>query len=584
VTTLAPPREPLAPALQRTRRRQAVLFILLLVALLGMTGRLLYWQIGLHGPLSARADAEHLRVFSIAAGRGMILDSQGRVLALDVTKDSVIADPSYLRQLGTLDATIKSLASLLGLPASLVSRQLNVSGQYVQFHTADGSLLLLDLAQSQPLANAIDAGNLPGVQLYPVVQREYPDGALASQVLGFVRASDGIGQYGLEAAYNQALAGTPGQLSTAVDTNGNPLASGPQTWTPAVQGADITLTLDANIQDMAETGLANAIATTGADGGTVIVTDPHTGAILALANWPTFDPNNYGASPLSAFDDPAVSSQYDPGSVMKAFTMAGGIQAGVITPDTTFNDTGSVDVAGTTLQNWDGIAYGTETMTEVLQHSANVGAIWVAQRLGQSRFDSTLAAFGFGSRTGIDLPAETPGGVPHPSGASAAALTMAEQSFGESIAVTPLQVVAAYGALANGGVLMRPYIVACVAPDGGSKQCVKPQVVRQAVSAQTAQTVTQMLAQSDQYSDAEMYQITNYTVAAKTGTSTPDPANPSITYASVAGYAPASNPRFVILVKLDHPRSTIFGGFAAGPLWQSLAQQLFVYEGIAPDR
>jgi cell division protein FtsI/penicillin-binding protein 2 len=163
-------------------------------------------------------------------------------------------------------------------------------------------------------------------------------------------------------------------------------------------------------------------------------------------------------------------------------------------------------------------------------------------------------------------------------------LTLAEQSFGESIAVTPLQVAAAYGALANGGVLLRPYIVACVTPDGGSPDCVKPQVVRQAVSAQTAATVTQMLIASSQDIDAQMDEITRYTVAAKTGTSTPDPTHPSLTYASVAGYAPASNPRFVILVKLDHPKSSIFGGEAAGPLWQSLADQLFIYEGIAPDR
>jgi cell division protein FtsI/penicillin-binding protein 2 len=572
------------PAIERTRRRQAVIFILLLLALLGMVGRLLYWQLGLHGQLSARADAEHLRVFSIAAGRGMILDAQGRVLALNETKDSVIADPAFLRQLDALDTTVSQLAIVLGLPATLVRSQLNVPGQYVQLRGADGSLLLLDLTQSKPLADQIDAGNLPGVRLYPVVQREYPDGSLASQVLGFVRASDGTGQYGIEGAYDQLLAGTPGQLSTAVDTDGNPLASSPQVWTAPVEGANVTLTLDATIQDMAERGLADTIATTGAAGGTVIVLDPRTGAVLALANSPIFDPNNYGASPLSAFVDPAVSSQYDPGSVIKAFTMAAGIQAGVITPDTSFYDGGSVDVAGTTLQNDGGAVYGDETMTEVLQHSANVGAIWVAQRVGQQRFNSTVAAFGFGAATGVDLPAETPGTVPHPSSASLAELTLAEQSFGESIAVTPLQVAAAYGALANGGVLMRPYLVACVTPDGASPKCASPHPVRQVVSAATAATVTQMLEESSQYSDADMYRIANYTVAAKTGTSTPDPAHPDITFASVVGYAPASNPRFVILVKLDHPQSPNSGGAAAGPLWQLLAQQLFIYERIAPDR
>jgi cell division protein FtsI/penicillin-binding protein 2 len=570
--------------LQRSRRRQAVLFVLLALALVGVVGRLLYWQIGFHATLSARADAEHLRVISISAGRGMILDAEGRVLALSVTREAVIADPTFLRQHGSLAATAGQLARLLGLPADLVRGQLEVSGAYVRLHGADGVPLALDTVRSQPIARAIAASDLAGVRLYPVVQRVYPDGDLASQVLGFVRASNGVGQYGVEAAYDRILAGTPGHLSTAVDANGDPLASGPQQWTPPVPGASLTLTIDADVQDMAERGLAQAIATTGADSGTVVVLDPHTGAVLALANWPSFDPNDYAASPLSAFDDPALSSQFDPGSVMKAMTMAAGIESGVITPESTFVDTGAMTVGGTTLHNWGDIAWGEESMIDVLRHSANIGAVWVAEQLGPARFASYLARFGFGTRTRVDLPAEAPGAVPTPSGADAAELTMAEQSFGESIGVTPLQLAAAYGALANGGVLMRPHVVACVTPEGGAPHCVRPQAVRQVVSPATAATVTQMLLASDQYSEAEMHLIADYAVAVKTGTSTPDPKQPAVTYASVVGYAPVADPRFVILVELHHPRSNIFGGAAAGPLWRSLAQQLFVFERIPPDR
>lgn len=572
--------------LARTRRRQAVLFGLACLALVSIVGRLAYWQIGMHAALAARADAEHLRTVAVPAGRGSILDANGRILALNVTEDTVIADPQLIRQADALAPTAARLANLLDLPPDLVHGQLDQPGAYVRLRDAGGQVLLLGPERSRGVRNAIDDGRLVGVRLYPVVRRVYPDGALASQVLGFVRTSDGTGQYGVEQEYERALAGQPGQLSTVVDAYGDPLASGPQRWTPPDPGAEVTLTLDATVQDMAERGLAAAVAQTNADGGTVVVLDPRTGALLAMASLPAFDPNDYAAAPLSDFANPAVSSVFDPGSIMKGMTMAAGIETGAITPDSMLDDQGSVVVDGVTLHNWGDIAYGPETMTQVLHHSANVGAVWVAGRVGDAQFEAYLARFGFGARTGVDLPGEVPGLVAQASGPGEAQLIAAEQSFGESIGVTPLQMASAYGALANGGVLMRPYLVQCVTRDGGrgAATCYAPHAVRQVVSPATAQAVTRMLVDSALTSEAQMNLITGYSVAAKTGTSTPDPRHPAITYASVAGYAPASDPRFVILVKLDHPRTTIYGGSAAGPLWRSLAQKLFVYYRIAPDQ
>jgi cell division protein FtsI/penicillin-binding protein 2 len=576
----------LTTRLERTRTRQAVLFVLACLALAGIVGRLAYWQIDQYGPLAARANAEHLRTRAISAGRGSILDANGTILALNVTEDSVIADPAVLREQNALDQTAARLANLLDLPPDLVRAELNVPGEYAQLRDAGGGTVLLSPEQSRMVADAIADGRLVGVARIPLVRRIYPSGSLASQVLGFVRVSDGTGQYGVEQAYERILAGQPGWLTTAVDASGDPLASGPQRWSPPVPGANVTLTLDATVQDMAERGLANAVAQMGADGGTVIVLDPHTGAVLALANLPAFDSNNYAAASLSQLADPAVSGVFDPGSVMKAMTMAAGIDSGVIAPNTSFDDQGSVVVDGVTLHNWADVAYGPETMTQVLKHSANVGAVWVAERLGVARFDEYLARFGYGARTGVDLPAEATGLLPQSSGPGEAELNMAEEAFGESIGVTPLQVAAAYGALANGGVLMRPYLVQCVTADGGqgAKSCSAPRAVRQVVSAATARTVTQMLVDSALTSEAQMDLVGGYTVAAKTGTATPDLSHPEVTYASVVGYAPATNPRLVILVKLDHPRTTIFGGSAAGPLWRALAEQLFVYERIPPDK
>ncbi len=571
--------------LSRARRRQWPLALLALLALVGLLGRLAYWQIGQHYLLSAWAAGEQLRTVVLAAGRGEILDVNGVVLAVSVTEDSVVADPTVLRQDGALQDAAATLASLLAQPVGQISASLDVPGHYAVLRDADGQPLLLDDDQSARVGQAVAAGQLPGVVLTPVVRRIYPSGTLAAQVLGFVRASDGAGQYGIEQQYDALLAGQPGLLYTAVDANGQPLARAPIRQTAPVPGANVQLTLDANIQYWAEQGLAQAIAQTGADGGTVIVMDPTTGAIRALANAPSFDPNNYGQASLADLADPAVSALYDPGSTMKAITMAVGIQSGVISPDSALYDPGWTVIDGVTLYNFDQSGHGWETMTQVLQYSANVGAIWVEQRIGGARFVSELHAFGFLSPTGVDLLDEAAGLETPLNSPGEADLGAAENAFGESIGVTPLQMVAAYGALANGGVLMRPYIVASVTADDGQEatSAYGPHIVRQVVSAATAAQVTEMLVNSALVSEAEMWRISGYTVAAKTGTSTPYVDDPSWTYASVIGYAPASHPRFVLLVKLDHPRTPIYGGSAAGPLWRALAQQIFAYYNVPPD-
>lgn len=571
--------------LQRARKRQAVIFLLLVAVLGALIARVAYWQISQHAALAARANAQQLRALNLPSGRGAILDATGHMLALSVTEDTVIADPDVIRAHAALDATAQRLAETLALPQALVRAQLDGPGAYVRVHDATAHTLLASPAQSASLSAAIAQGDLVGVALIPQVQRVYPNGALAAQALGFVRASDGAGQYGIEERYQGALGGTPGKLYTAVDVDGNPLATSAQRQTPAIPGATVTLTLDATVQYWAEQGLAQALQQTGADGGSVVILDPSTGAVLALASLPSFDPNTYGTSSLERFADPAVSAAYDPGSVMKAVTMAAGIDSGVIQPGTVYSDAGEITVDGVTLHNWDRQGHGTISMTDVLRYSANTGAVWVAQKVGHDRFNHYLNAFGFGQRTGVDLPTESAGLLAQPGSAGDANLVTAENAFGESIGVTPLQMVAAYGALANGGVLMRPYLVASVAAaDGQSPATVtRPHAVRQAVSASTARAVTQMLVTSAYQSEAEMNLVQGYSVAAKTGTSTPDPADPRVTYASVIGFAPASHPRFVMLVKLDHPHTTIYGGSAAGPLWRSLAERLFTYYAVPPD-
>jgi cell division protein FtsI/penicillin-binding protein 2 len=578
--------------LRRARRRQTLLLALIVVCFLGASAKLAYWQLGQHQVLAARADQEHQRPFNVPAGRGSLYDANGHLLALTRIEDALVADPQSIDQAnsdhpGIRDQTIARLAALLGLPADVLGKQLTLTqgGHLVSFtyvHDGQGNRVYATNAQRQQITQWLQAGQLWGIGFVPESQRIYVDGDLAAQLLGFVQQDTGVGQYGVEASYNALLAGQPGKLMAETDVNGTPLVNGDQAWQPPVEGADLTLTLDANIQWTAEQMLHEAIVQHQADGGSVIVVNPRTGAILAMASEPRFDPNHYGDTPsYSLFVNPVVSNIYDPGSTMKAITMAAALDLGLITPATSFTDPGTYDVQGITLHNWDDIAYGQETMTEVLQHSSNVGAVWVAlQRLHADNFYRYLGRFGFGATTGVDLPTESAGLVPKAD--ERTDLTLAENSFGESIGATPLQMAMAYAALANGGLLMRPYVVAS-ATRGGQTSTFDPQAIRQVISPATAQLLTKMLVASAEDGEAQLALVPGYQIAAKTGTSTPpdDPTN--FTYATVAGYAPASHPQFVLLVKIDHPKPLTLGGLVAAPLWHDLASWLLRYYRIPPD-
>jgi len=580
-TASTPKSKPLLSA-----RRQWLLGGTMAVTLLALSGRLAYWQINQQQLLATRAYDQHQHVIALPSGRGSILDAHGTVLAMTVTGNAIVIDPLLLQSLAShsdalLVKTASELTNLTGILPTDLLPQLRLATGYHILLTHDGSPFHADVATSQQIQSAIDGGMLPGMAMQPQSWRYTPGGSLASQILGFVQRDSGLGQYGIEQQNNDVLAGTSGQFTTTLDAAGNPLAYAPQSLVPAKTGDTVTLTLDATIQQMAEDGLHAALTQTGAASGTVIIADPQTGALLAVANAPTFDPNQYNDASLASLPDPAVSATYDPGSTMKALTMAMGIDAGVITPDTTIEDTGSIIIGGQQINNWNHLAWGTETMTQVLTHSANVGAAWVAvNQIGHDRFYNYLHNFGLCQTTGVQLPGEVAGTLP-PSAAnqSLAALDLAENSFGESIAVTPLQMVMAYSALANGGQLMQPRIVTSVTHDG--KVHTFPLVtVRRVISQPTAAVVTHMLSESALHSDAQTNLISGYSVAAKTGTSTPDPLNPSATFATVLGYAPTQQPRFVVLVKLDKPQSSVFGGEAAGPLWRTLVRQLMVYAHI----
>jgi cell division protein FtsI/penicillin-binding protein 2 len=450
----------------------------------------------------------------------------------------------------------------------------------------------VDPSQSEQLRKL----RLPDVFLEPRTLRSYPGGDLAAQILGYVQddsnGQDSQGVYGIEQQYNALLEGKPGSFTAETDLNGNPLTVGPSSKQPAVNGANLTLTIDSSIQYFVQTGLEQAVKTMDAQSGTAVVIDARTGAVVTMAGAPSFDPNNYGAYASSsgclgqqlAYFNPALYCSYEPGSTLKAVTMAAALDQGLITPDTTINDPGYITFNNQApmVTNWNNLGYGQETMTQVLEHSANVGAAWVAYyKLGPSHYYQYLARFGFGQATGIDG-AEDPGWYRTPQSPGWSPSDLTRQAFGQSITATPLQVAMAYEAIANGGVLMKPYLVASI-NKSGRVTTTQPQIESRVISANADRLLTGMLVQSAA-KGLDIITIPGYSIAAKTGTATTQGISDTETEASVAGFFPASNPRFVILVKLDRPQATIYGGTAAAPLWQDIAQRLIWYYNIPPDQ
>lgn len=577
--------------LPRARSRQMLIFLFVCLGMVILLGRLYYWQVLQSPRLAQRASNEHIQNLIVNAPRGLIYDTNGHILATNVVRDDVYIEPFQFAAdhpdnfQGDLTALVNALHTVLPtVSVDRLNQAFNSGVQTVRI------AVRISPEQSQQLRKM----HLPDIFLEPHTWRIYPAGNLAAQILGYVNQgeNDNHGVYGIEGQYNTLLSGTPGSFTAETDLNGNPLVVGASSEQSAVSGANLTLTIDSAIEYMVQKGLEDAIKQLQAESGTVVVINTRTGAVVAMAGAPTFDPNQYGQYASQSgclgteqvYFNPALYCAYEPGSTMKAVTIAAALDQGLITPDTTISDPGYITFSDApTIVNWNGQAYGTETMTEVLEHSANVGAAYVAyQILGPERYYPYLARFGFGKPTGIDGP-EAAGAYRTPGSSGWSPSDLTRQAFGQSILATTLQVAMAYQAIANGGTQMHPYLVASV-NNNGHVVTTQPQVVRQVISAKAARLLTQMLENSVLHGFAHPAQVPGYSVAAKTGTATTQGISPNQTEASIAGFIPASSPQFVILVKIDRPQATIYGDTAAAPLWKAIAQQLMWYYHIPPDR
>jgi cell division protein FtsI/penicillin-binding protein 2 len=539
------------------QRRLFLLCATLLSFTLILVWRLFYWQVLPHEELprgGAQQEGE------IAPMRGMVLDREGHFLILNSCKCEVSAAPN---QMDDPEEVARALESPLGEPWQEIWEVIrDREKRYVR---------LAPLVSAQA-GEAISNLGLPGITVEPKPQRIYPLGEVAGHLFGFVNL-EGKAYYGLEEFHDELLRGRPG-------IGGRATIVGRHCFVPPRDGLDLVLTLDRNIQYRVEEELERAIQRYGATGGTILVVEPGNGAILAMANRPSYNPNDFATTPQEVYVNPAISHQYEPGSVLKIITMAAGLEAGVITRESTYYDEGRITIQGQPIEDWDREAHGWTTMTEVLQHSLNLGAVHVANQLGAERLYEALRRFGFGQPTGVDLAGEVAGMVRTPEDATWSELDLATNAFGQGIAATPLQVIAAVAAVANGGVWELPHVVDhAVAPDGAVIPIQRP-AGRRVVSPQTVEVLTQMLVEAVE-KGMEPAMVDGVPVAGKTGTAQiPDLERggyePKATIASFVGYAPADEPRFVVLVKIDRPKVPR-GLEAAAPVFQAVAEWLLAY-------
>jgi cell division protein FtsI/penicillin-binding protein 2 len=549
------------------RLRWLIVWVVAMVWMAVVFARLSYLQLFRYSEYFAKAQHQQQRIFEISPSRGTIYDRNGRELAVSLPMDSVFADPTDITD---PEMVAQLLSRVLDIPADDLETKIRGA------HTP----VRLARKLSPEAVQRIDNMNLKGVFFQKENRRVYPQRNLAASVLGYVDVDEkGLG--GIEYTLDPEIRGRPGKMMV--------MADGRRRWydrreSAAETGSSVVLTIDETIQYIAEKELARAIEETHAIHGTIVVQDPNTGELLAVANWPTFDPNNAGAYPADVRMDRAVSAAYEPGSIFKVITMTGAVEHGVARPNELVDcQMGSILVAGRLIHDWK--PFGILTVTGILVNSSDVGTIKLALRLGSPRFYDTIRQFGIGQPTGILLPGENRG-LLRPlddwTPSSIGSLAM-----GQEVSVTPIQIVSAISAIANGGMLYRPRVVREVR--GGIKPFSLPGGDGTRVTdPRTAATLRQMMEDVVLTGTGKPAQLDGYTAAGKSGTAQKiEPATGRYSRtdynASFIGFAPVNNPAISILVTLDSPKDGHHGGQVGGPVFKRVADQVLAYLDVPHD-
>jgi cell division protein FtsI/penicillin-binding protein 2 len=564
----------------QSRSRILTLMVLMVMGYLVLFARLVYWQQVRHLDLSAMAAAYHDDRVVLPAARGKIVDRNGALLVTNTPVFSVFASPDQIdaAERGRVSA---AMAPVLDMPAAEIMTKLQTNRMFVY----------IKRRVPAAVAHQLDGLGLTGIGKLEETQRTYVAGpvkgtSLAANLLGFT-TDDGQGSYGVEGYYDKELAGQDGFEATIRDLQNNPIVLSDRERQNPVDGATLQLSLESSIQVVAERALADGVRRYKAESGTLIIMEPSTGRIVAWADVPSYDANKFPSTPTSVFRDAAVSDLYEPGSVMKVVTLSGALDNHTITPQTRIDDTGVVRLGGYSIHNWDGKAHGSVTMSQVLANSLNVGAIKAEQMEGSAAFFNGLQKFRIGTPTGIDVAGEVSAPLGNLNGWADSRLATA--SFGQGIAATPIQVLAAVNAVATGGEYVWPHVVDNIIDAQGRIHPVAPRVLGRAISPEAAAQMRDMMIGAVEHGSGYAARIDGFRgrIAGKTGTASIPVAGgysrkPSDVIGSFVGFLPANNPQFTMLVIVRKPNVLFEGAYVAAPIWKTVASAIIAQWNIAP--
>lgn len=547
------------------RKRVAILFYIVLLAYTGLAGRLAFIQFFRGESLREQALNVRMRDIPVEAKRGVIYDRAGRELAVSVNVESVFAFPSQIKN---PQQVANQVASVLGLDPQEVLQKI----------TRPSSFVWIKRKIEEDQAKKLKALKIQGIDFTQESRRYYPKENLASHVLG-IAGIDSQGLEGVEFAYDKELRGVPGRIIIEFDARGRELPGALHKYVPPVEGNSVFLHIDEVIQFIAERELEKLMVQTQAKAGSIIIIDPKTGGVLALANRPDFDPNHYSDYPDKNRRNLAVCDAFPPGSTFKPITAAAGLDEGIVRMTDRFFCGGSLKVMDRTIHCHKRSGHGSQTFMEVIKNSCNVGFMQIGLKMGKDVFHKYVASFGFTKETGIDLPGEARGIMMPPERITP--VDLAVMSFGQTLTVTPIQLAMAISAIANDGLLMKPHVVKEIrAADGTLVREIPPEPIKQVISKQTARELRLAMEQVIEEGTGKSAQVEGYRLAGKTGTAqkvVDGRLVPGKYIASFVGFGPVEDPRVVALVFIDEPVGAYYGGQIAAPVFSAVMADVLRY-------
>ncbi|MFC1646842.1 peptidoglycan D,D-transpeptidase FtsI family protein [Patescibacteria group bacterium] len=554
--------------------RSFVVFLFIIFLYLITIVRLFYIQILSDDQWKKEAEKQHYIRLSLPAQRGEILDINKNTIVNNQPAYLVYAQP---QNIANLDSFVSQVEKILPFENN---------GLVEALHESERVWVPLSHKTKASKIDELKNLELKGLGFENDPTRFYPESSMAAHLLGFVGMDingQDKGYFGIEGYYDRELKGKDGSLLQEKDVHGNPIVIGQAKRVAAQDGRSLTLWVDRSIQKIAEEKLAQAIKKYGASEGSVLIYDPKTGGVIAMATHPYYDPQKYNIYSSDIYKNPIVSSSYEPGSTFKVLVMSAAIEEKLVKPQTLMDESGPVKIGQYYIKTWNDTYHGSMSMTDVLLHSSNVGMVYVARKLGIEKMINYIDMFGFGNVTNIDLEEESTPEIRAKDNWKE--IDLATASFGQGIAVTPIQMVRAVGAIANDGRLMKPMVVKEIVDNNGKVHAIKPKKITQVISPSTARIMTEMMITAVEKGEAKWAKPKGYRIAGKTGTAQIPVSghyDNEKTIASFIGFAPADDPKFVMLVALREPTSSPWGSETAAPLFFSIAEDLFSYYGIPP--